>query len=1064
MRTRDSDDEDNQDIADEADDISSTKREGITKKSSLFQEDDDNKRVVVLLPGVATLLNNNSNSNGEDNISMISSIGSATDDVIDEGIDGGGGAVRSRRYRHYRHYRGQQQQQQRQNNVDVDVASYASMPTIFSAGSASPSVSSWATNDDISRYNNRNHLRRKYSYRGGRRRRMSPLRLRRTKTPTTNNLSSMNSDDNTRFYSEQQYTTNNNNRGYFDENDEVDNDADDHNEDLDNKETTNEKKKTASKIKNWLSESMLETMNIIAGVTLSTTGKIVKPPLAVTKNILLPAMVAIIIDVMETVTPILIQDWFKIVSSSLYHFFHVFLSGSTVTGTKFRKQSTVVAQSFMETISAPECQQAVIDTVTTGIKLIDVVATPESQLLLEQLSILGCRYVDVLSSGKSKAFIHNMKDLIWTGIEVLHDPTTTLALAEVTAHLCHALEEFNDEENNTTTVAATAARRSVRDAQNKVTYLNNPCLISNNKHPHHDSIEQIILSSLGMMDNNTDHDTKDDSSENNKNNNSSTPNTSSMIYNNNDIDDDNIIAGNAVNVNDDNNNVDETTAVESIPSNVAFPKHDNNTTIAISIGTTNTGTSLNNTLGALHLEQQQQQQQQHNNGNISSSSSSNAGTNFLEVNKNDGVTVHHHNDRPLLNLDLLQNTIFTAAANKSKNTRINSVINNNNEKEDKEKSNENDNTNDQSLVFENGLKTMMDTEELIVPGDDRLDFQFRKRQKRSVTTATTPAIAPYHNAKENNNNNNPNLKKLYDKFEKVQTKELQEPSYVQFYNAIDDLLEQKRNGKRMILRKQQVEEGNNEDKDTNLKRKKNGMIHHGRVIKQIKPTKYCTTTMVGSVSGTPRTTIVKDYYANQRQEQQNNSTFYSKAAKEKYVYLRRLWKYPPLLLWFSTIVGVFWIGFGLYGMYTVFHQVLGGGFHHPDSSSSDSSGSRSRSNPPISRSRSNHPIIDNADDKHFDESSYTTLQQQHRETNNPNEIVIRIMKEVIHLHEDGRTRRIGDDELNNNDNEGASTSTTRTRTYDGNNNNDHAAQNNYDVMFSPEELEKMKECVASSYL
>jgi hypothetical protein len=166
-------------------------------------------------------------------------------------------------------------------------------------------------------------------------------------------------------------------------------------------------------------------------------------------------------------------------------------------------------------------------------------STPEMLAFLEQTSVLGCRVVDAVSSGKAKQLIHNSKDLIWNGIELAVDPATTIALAEVTAHLCHALEEAADSityleahasrKARTSTTAVTPRR--TRDEQNKETYLQPNQVTDYQAEP----IETVILSSLGVE---TD------------------PN--SGVYG----------GSRQPEENDDD---DDTTAVRSIPSNVDFP-------------------------------------------------------------------------------------------------------------------------------------------------------------------------------------------------------------------------------------------------------------------------------------------------------------------------------------------------------------------------------------------------------------------------------------------------------------------------------------------------------------
>ncbi len=110
------------------------------------------------------------------------------------------------------------------------------------------------------------------------------------------------------------------------------------------------------------------------------------------------------------------------------------------------------------------------------------------KIFLDQLGILSCRLGDAMASGKSKEFLLNFKDLIWTSIELASDSSTTLALAEVTAHLCHALKEVDEAFNH-------ATPRSVRNTHNEKAYLNSTLMTKD--YPF-ESMEKIILSSLGI--------------------------------------------------------------------------------------------------------------------------------------------------------------------------------------------------------------------------------------------------------------------------------------------------------------------------------------------------------------------------------------------------------------------------------------------------------------------------------------------------------------------------------------------------------------------------------------
>ncbi|KAG7367546.1 hypothetical protein IV203_030217 [Nitzschia inconspicua] len=243
---------------------------------------------------------------------------------------------------------------------------------------------------------------------------------------------------------------------------------------------------TKNSFKGWLAGGLLDILNSAAGFTIATTGTILSPPLAMTKNVVLPAVLAIVVDTLDNIIPLRVQDWFRILSSSIYHLYSVLKS--TEKGQQFRHQFTLVFQNLFEMWSSPESRQLAVDGVVAGIKLADALHTPEMQVFLEQVSLVGCRLVDAIGSGKTKQFIRNSGDLAWQGIELAVDPTTILAMAEVTAHFCHALEELDDSFHPTP--------RAIRNTQNRATYLRTHRMTDYRS----DRIENIILSSLGIQE------------------------------------------------------------------------------------------------------------------------------------------------------------------------------------------------------------------------------------------------------------------------------------------------------------------------------------------------------------------------------------------------------------------------------------------------------------------------------------------------------------------------------------------------------------------------------------
>ena len=118
--------------------------------------------------------------------------------------------------------------------------------------------------------------------------------------------------------------------------------------------------------KSWLTSGILDVLGTAAGVTLSTTGKLVAPPLHVTKTLLLPGLLALFVDTLDAITPLWVQDWFRIISSSLHHLMVVL--GNTEKGQLFSNQVYVVLQDLLQVLSSAETRQVLVDAMATSVR------------------------------------------------------------------------------------------------------------------------------------------------------------------------------------------------------------------------------------------------------------------------------------------------------------------------------------------------------------------------------------------------------------------------------------------------------------------------------------------------------------------------------------------------------------------------------------------------------------------------------------------------------------------------------------------------------------------------
>lgn len=239
----------------------------------------------------------------------------------------------------------------------------------------------------------------------------------------------------------------------------------------------------------------LDVLKFAGGVTLSTTGKLVAPPLHVTRTILWPSLLAALADWIQSSTPQRIKDWFRILSSSIRHVFTVI--GDTPAGQDFLHQFLATLSDLVDSLASDTSRQVLMDGMSLGVRVAEVLASDETKAVIDQAAVLACRLVDAAASGRTKQVIHSGKSLVWSACQLLGDEETTLAWAEVTAYLCIALEmEAAKAYDNNGPSQRSRAARDVRQRQTYDTRLTSDPTAT---------VEQVILSSLGV-ENDMDHD------------------------------------------------------------------------------------------------------------------------------------------------------------------------------------------------------------------------------------------------------------------------------------------------------------------------------------------------------------------------------------------------------------------------------------------------------------------------------------------------------------------------------------------------------------------------------
>ena len=118
----------------------------------------------------------------------------------------------------------------------------------------------------------------------------------------------------------------------------------------------------------WLTGETLSFLRWTGGVTLSTTGKLVAPPIHLTNSVILPALFTTLVDWIDKTTPQRVKDWVRILTSSVTHVISVLRN--TPSGITFRsKLVDFVGGDVLGVLSSDEARQAVVDGMACTVKL-----------------------------------------------------------------------------------------------------------------------------------------------------------------------------------------------------------------------------------------------------------------------------------------------------------------------------------------------------------------------------------------------------------------------------------------------------------------------------------------------------------------------------------------------------------------------------------------------------------------------------------------------------------------------------------------------------------------------
>jgi hypothetical protein len=188
----------------------------------------------------------------------------------------------------------------------------------------------------------------------------------------------------------------------------------------------------------FLVDCVFQALRFFSGVTISTTSAILRPPLRMTQSFVLPEIGYSLSQYYNDITPERIKLWLQVLPSFLIQTVQVL--SQTERGVALGTKLSSTASIGIETLSTEEMMQVLLSSVALWIKVAHALKTPEVHEALAHNADLACQWLDALSSSGMKRLITEIRELVWTAIQLAADHQTTAALANVTATLCHALE------------------------------------------------------------------------------------------------------------------------------------------------------------------------------------------------------------------------------------------------------------------------------------------------------------------------------------------------------------------------------------------------------------------------------------------------------------------------------------------------------------------------------------------------------------------------------------------------------------------------------------------------
>lgn len=184
--------------------------------------------------------------------------------------------------------------------------------------------------------------------------------------------------------------------------------------------------------------TLLGAAKLAGGVTLSATGQVMAPPLALTRSLLLPALWDAIVFVLQENVPLRALEWWRVVSTTVSQAVRILIN--TPVGEQARGRLLAVISDIVKIITSVDAQRLLMDTSGTIVQLGRVLDSEPFHKLFSQLALVLSRTVTLLASGHTLELVHHLDQLGRSVSKLLAAPQTTVAIAHVTATIVRALQ------------------------------------------------------------------------------------------------------------------------------------------------------------------------------------------------------------------------------------------------------------------------------------------------------------------------------------------------------------------------------------------------------------------------------------------------------------------------------------------------------------------------------------------------------------------------------------------------------------------------------------------------